>query len=157
VAISERGKKARMENGELIAQINSPNINIAKCCNPTINDKIVTYPPKDGRYTIHRADCKTFEKTAEFKRKINARWEMQTNIYLQKMNLVSEDRPKLLSDLIKLIMGQKIEIKKINISETKDERIMINLVLAYNSNEQIEKIKNEVKKIPGIKEVFLVV
>ncbi|MEM4134210.1 MAG: RelA/SpoT family protein [Candidatus Micrarchaeia archaeon] len=157
VAISERGKKARMENGELIAQINSPNINIAKCCNPTINDKIVTYPPKDGRYTIHRADCKTFEKTAEFKRKINARWEIQTNIYLQKINVVSEDRPKLLSDLIKLIMGQHIEIKKINISETKDERIMINLVLAYNSNEQIEKIKNEVKKIPGIKEAFLIV
>ncbi|MEM3455018.1 MAG: RelA/SpoT family protein [Candidatus Micrarchaeia archaeon] len=157
VAITERGKKARMENGELIAQINSPNINIAKCCNPTINDKIVTYPPKDGRYTIHRADCKTFEKTAEFKRKINARWEIQTNIYLQKINVVSEDRPKLLSDLIKLIMGQHVEIKKININETKDERIMINLVLAYNSNEQIEKIKDEVKKIPGIKEAFLVV
>lgn len=157
VAISERGKKARMENGELVAQINSPNIDLAKCCNPTVNDKIVTYPPKQGRYTIHKADCKTFEKTSEFKRKINARWEIQTNIYLQKMNLVSEDRPRLLSDLIKLLMGQHIEIKKINISETKDDRVMINLVLAYNSSEQIEKIKNEVKRIPGIKEAFLVV
>ncbi|MEM3369825.1 MAG: RelA/SpoT family protein [Candidatus Micrarchaeia archaeon] len=157
IAITERGKKARMEGGMLITEINSPNINLAKCCNPTINDKIVSYPPKEGRYTIHKADCKTFAKTAEYKRKINAKWETRTNIYIQKINLVSEDRPKLLSDIIKLLMGQHIEIKKINISETKDERIMINLVLSYNSSEQIEKIKNEVKRIPGVKEAFLVI
>ncbi|MCX8202358.1 MAG: RelA/SpoT family protein [Candidatus Micrarchaeota archaeon] len=156
-AISEKGKKARMEGGELIAQINSPNINLAKCCNPTINDAIVTYPPKEGRYTIHRLNCKTFEKTPEFKRKINAKWEGHSNVYLQKINLVSEDRPKLLSDLIKVLINHQIEIKKINIGETRDERIIINLVLAYNSNEQIEKIKNEIKKISGIKEVFLVI
>ncbi|MCS7109187.1 MAG: RelA/SpoT family protein [Candidatus Micrarchaeota archaeon] len=156
ISIAEKGRKARIENGELVAQINSPNIIIAKCCNPNINDKIVTYPPKEGKYTIHKSDCKTFQATKESMRKINARWEIE-NIYIQKVNVISEDRPKLLSDIIKILMQNNLEIKKINIKEAKDDKIMLNLVLSYHSSEQIEKTKNEIKKIYGVREVFLIV
>lgn len=156
IEIKEKGKKAKIEDGVLVAWINSPNINIAKCCNPTINDEIVSYPPKQGRYTIHRSDCKTFRMTPEYKRKIEARWGEKTNIYLQRINVVSEDRPKLLSDLIKVLREKEIEIKKINISETKDKRININIIILYRSNEQIEKVMPEIKKINGVKEVFLI-
>ncbi len=151
----EKGKKAKIENGELIAYINSPNIKIPKCCNPGINDEIVTYPPKEGKYTIHKKDCKAFASSPEAKRKIPAFWGEKTSIYLQKINIISEDRPTLLSEVIKNLMKHKVNIQKINISDTKDEKIMINMIIRYNSMEEVNKIRQDMKKIDGVKEVYL--
>ena len=152
----EKGKKAKLTEGEVIAYINSPNIRIPKCCNPGINDEIVTYPPKDGKYTLHKKGCKAFINSPEAKRKINASWGEKASIYLQRINIISEDRPTLLSDVIKSLMQYKINIQKINISNTKDEKVMINMIVRYNSKEEVDRIRQEIKKISGVKEVYLI-
>lgn len=151
-----KGEKAKIQDGVLIAEIKSPNIRLAKCCNPTINDEIISYPPKDGNYTIHKKECAIFKKTPEYKRKIEAKWKEIGGIYLQKINIVCEDRSKLLSDIIKVVMAKGLKIQKINISDTKDEKIMINLILIYKKKEEIEVIKQELKMILGVKEVYLI-
>ena len=151
-----KGEKAKLQDGVLIADINSPNIRIAKCCNPTINDEIITYPPKDGNYTLHKKECATFKKTPEYKKKIEARWKETGGIYLQKINIICDDRPKLLSDIIKVVMTKGLKIQKINIADTKDDKVMINIIIVYKAQEEIEEIKQELKKIQGVKEVYLV-
>ena len=152
----ERGKKAKLVEGEVIAYINSPNIRMPKCCNPGINDEIVTYPPKDGKYTLHKKGCKSFINSPEAKRKIGASWGEKASIYLQRINIISEDRPTLLSEVIKSLMQCKVNIQKINISNTKDEKVMINMIVRYNSKEEVDRIRQEIKKISGVKEVYLI-
>jgi GTP pyrophosphokinase len=152
----EEAKKAYIENGELIAFVHSPNIKIAKCCNPTVNDEIITYPPKEKKYTIHKKDCKIFKQSPEYKRMIPARWGETKGIYIQKLNVISEDRPGLLSEIIKQLMKNQVNLQKINVSSTKDDRVMINLVIKYLSDKQIEAVKTGLKNINGIKEVYMI-
>ena len=151
-----KGEKAKIQDGVLIAEINSPNIRLAKCCNPTIKDEIITYPPKDGKYTLHKKECSIFKNTPEYKKKIEARWRETDGIYLQKINIICDDRPKLLSDIIKVVMTKGLKIQKINIADTKDDKVMINVILVYKTKEEMEEIKQELKKIQGVKEVYLV-
>jgi RelA/SpoT family (p)ppGpp synthetase len=151
-----KGEKAKIQNGVLIVDINSPNIRLAKCCNPTINDEIISYPPKEGKYTIHRRDCQIFRNTPEYKKRIEAKWKEIEGIYLQKINIVGEDRPKLLSNIIKTILQIGLKIQKINI-DTRNEKIIINIILLYKKKEEIKNVKKSLKNIEGVKEVYTII
>ena len=52
----------------------------AKCCNPRYGDSIVGYVSRGRGITVHRADCKNFNRIANVnERKIPVLWEEQKN------------------------------------------------------------------------------
>jgi (p)ppGpp synthase/HD superfamily hydrolase len=132
------------------------NVRVAKCCNPTGHDEIVTYPPKMGNYTIHAKGCPTFKKSPEAKRAIPAEWIHDRGELIQKINVTGEDRPTLLSDILKVIIPSHVQIEKVSISMTKDERVMITLVLRLHRKEDIDELKAKLKAVKAVKEVYAV-
>ncbi|VVB74042.1 HD domain protein [uncultured archaeon] len=148
--------KAKLVDGALVVKHGMTNVRIAKCCNPTGHDEIVTYPPKMGNYTIHVKGCPTFKKSPEAKRAIPAEWVHEKGELIQKINVTGEDRPTLLSDILKVIIPSRLQIEKVSISMTKDEKVMITLVLRLHRKEDMEGIRETLKKVKSVKEVYFV-
>jgi len=148
--------KAKLVGGVLVVKHGMTNVRIAKCCTPTGHDEIVTYPPKMGNYTIHAKGCPTFKKSPEAKRAIPAEWVHEKGELIQKVNVTGEDRPTLLSDILKVIIPSHVQIEKVSISMTKDEKVMITLVLRMHKKGDFEGLKGSMKEVRGVREVYAV-
>lgn len=148
--------KAKLVDGVLVIKHGMTNVRIAKCCNPTGHDEIVSYPPKAGNYTIHAKSCPTFKKSQEAKRAIPVEWIHDKGELIQKINITGEDRPTLLSDILKVIIPSHVQIEKVSISMTKDEKVMITLVLRLHKKEDIDELKLKLKQVKAVKEVYAV-
>jgi GTP pyrophosphokinase len=144
-------QKARIVDGVLEVAPGMSNIRLAKCCTPLPGKAIIAVESKD-KYSIHTTDCK--EISHEKKRAIPTQWLETRGIYLQKLNIIGEDRPTLLSDVLKVVIGRKSTIEKINVATTKDGNVAISFVLRFNKEKELSDLKAALRKSEGIREIY---
>jgi len=146
-------QKAKIVDGVLEVAPGMHNIKLAKCCNPMPGQKIVALEleTKD-KYSIHTYDCREIKK--EMKRAIPATWLETGGAYIQKLNVIGEDKPTLLSDVLKTVLQRKLAIERLNVSTTRDGHIALAFVIRFHSDSELNETKAELKNVPGVREVY---
>lgn len=123
--------------------------NIAKCCNPSKNDKIKAYITRSKGASIHKADCKELTKNKDG-RVVNASWQ-SGHAGLVMIKIDTLNRVGMLRDLTEAISNNNINIKDVRSSDSiKKDLVNIQFSIEIKNLDQLFNLLSEIRKIDGV-------
>lgn len=129
--------------------------NIAKCCNPSVNDKIKAYITRSKGASIHKANCPELKKKKVKGRILDAYWEKDYQDYrLVDIEIQSLNRIGLLKDITTTISNMRININSFRSVSDKNDIISFYLTLEIKNIEQLVDLLKQISKIKGVMKVF---
>ena len=143
----ENDKKAIIENEEGLLT------NIAKCCNPELNDTIVAHITRNKGASIHKEGCKETLKKDKG-RVIKAKWTKNNrDERVIKLRMITLDRIGLISDISSLVSSYQISIESIKSSKLSNDTINLIMDITIKDIEQLSSIIESLQKVKGALEV----
>ena len=143
--------------GILIRGVGDVSVHLSKCCHPVPGDEIVGYITRGRGITIHRTDCANvlnFPET-ERNRLIEAEWigEPETGCFEAKIDVFAENRIGLLIELSQIFTDAKIDVKSVNVRINKKNQATINFGFEVCGKDELQRINDKIRSIPGVIEV----
>lgn len=139
------------KNDILVSGIDDIKTNIAACCKPIPQDRIVGYITKGSGITVHRMVCPNLADLEE--RTIDVKWNDQISKKYPTTILVHalEDKNVLLSIIAKT-SNTDIGVQQIHTTQ-KGSQFLLEITILVNAKEQLMKFMNEIRSIPNILDV----
>ena len=131
----------------------TPNImvNIAKCCMPVKGDDIVGFITKGQGISIHKKNCKNVCFDSD--RLIEVSWNMDsTNYYYTNIYVTIKDNKDILAEVITEI-GKRDSLVRSCKTTLKDERLVYELNIRIKDKDELEHIKNSIRKLSNVVDV----
>lgn len=123
-------------------------VNIAKCCMPIKGDEIIGYITKGQGISVHKKDCANVINSTE--RLIDVTWNKEsTNYYYTNIYVTSNIENNLLANIITEIGKKDSIVKSCNTKEV-DDIYIYELNIRVKDKEDLEKIKNALRKLSGV-------
>lgn len=144
------------KSGVIVKGIDNCLIKFSKCCNPLPGDAIIGYITKGRGVSIHRNDCTNINNLlSEEERIIEVEWynEKAPVEYNVDVQVLSNDRTGLLSDIVREITALKINIMGVSTRVSREKIATIDLTLSVKDIEQLNKVIKQIKKVDSVYEV----
>lgn len=155
--VTEKTRKKKVTNsGVIVKGIENCLVKFSKCCNPVPGDDIIGYITKGRGVSIHRMDCTNInDLLSEEERIIEVEWynEKQEASYNVDIEILANDRTGLLSDVVREITNQKINIMGVNTRTSKDRIATIGATLEVQGIEQLNQVIKQIRKVDSVYEV----
>ena len=158
--VTEKPRKSKAPkssgNGIVVKGIDNCLVKFSKCCNPVPGDDIIGYITKGRGVSIHRKDCTNLKDLlSEEERIIEVEWynENEKVEYNVDIQILANDRTGLLSDVVKEITSQKINIMGVNTRTNKERIATIDVTLEVQGIEQLNQVIKQIRKIDSVYEV----
>ena len=148
-------QKEKTEENETLALLDEfPNhiVNFAKCCNPLPKEEITGVLRSYRRALVHKKDCEILQKSK--KSGVKAGWK---EILTKPAKLFAQttDRSGILADLINTISRKGFKIKEANAKITGNNFAECYFVVFAQTIDDIEEIIKRMKKIKGVKKIWV--
>ena len=144
------------KSGVIVKGIDNCLVKFSRCCNPVPGDDIIGYITKGRGVSIHRTDCVNMQELLQDENIIiDVSWynEETNGSYNVDIEVFSNDRTGLLSDIVKEITSQKINIMGVNTKTSKERIATIEITLEVENIEQLSKVIKAIRKIDSVYEV----
>ena len=155
--VTEKTKKRKpSKSGVFVKGIDNCLVKFSKCCNPVPGDDIIGYITKGRGVSIHRKDCTNLsDLLSEEERIIEVEWftNEEKKEYNVDIQVLANDRTGLLSDVVKEITNQKINIMGVNTRTSKDRIATIEATLEVKDIEQLNQVIKQIRKVDSVYEV----
>ena len=159
-AKQEHKKKARRENttGVTVEGMDNLLVRFSRCCNPVPGDEIVGFITKGRGISVHRKDCSNILSLPEAERQrfIDVLWDQEKEnlSFDADINILSEDRKGLFSDLSRVCEDMDVHITGVNAKSAKDKIVNITMTLSISNTSQMERVLRQLRTIPGVADVY---
>ena len=151
-------RRSEEKSGVIVEGVDNLMIRMARCCNPVPGDDIIGFITKGRGISVHRKDCDNLKSLPpkERARFIDVSWdpEMLDRSFHAEISLIAKDQKGMLSNISKICEDMDVHISGLNARADKDETVKINLTLAIQDKNQMEKICRSLKGVPGILEAY---
>ena len=162
--ISKSDKNVKKPNkggsdGITVKGENNVMIRFAKCCNPVPGDPIIGYVTKGRGVSVHRNDCSNIKSLIDAKDEkiVEVNWGNEKGInYTAEIEVKSENRFGILSDVMSVITESKIKLNGLNANSIKDNVGVINIKVNIDDIEQLNSLIRKLRKIKDIIDVYRV-
>lgn len=162
IKISTTKKDKKNSQAVQVKGVNNILTRFAKCCTPIPGDEIIGFITKGRGVSVHRKDCANIrQKMIDDKEKIvQVEWnnsyakESSFNVELQ---INAYDRSGLLADVSRIFEDEKVPLLNVNARLPRDDISAMTVIFEIQSKEQLAKIKNRVKSIKDVIDVFRIV
>jgi len=124
---------------------------LARCCNPVPEDKIIGYITRTRGVSVHRQDCYNVLNEDEKNRLIPVEWGTTSSLYPVQVQVQARDRVGLMRDITTLVAEEKINILAVNLTNNDDYTISIFLSLEASNLAQLSRL---LVKIESVREVI---
>ena len=144
------------KSGVIVKGIDNCLVKFSRCCNPVPGDEIIGYITKGRGVSIHRTDCVNIEELLQDQNRIiDVMWfeEDTKGTYNVDIEILSNDRTGLLSDIVKEITSQKINIMGVNTKTNRERIATIEITLEVENIEQLNKVLKSIRKVDSVYEV----
>lgn len=129
-------------------------VQIAKCCNPMPGQPIVGYVTRAPGLSIHRADCKSFARSArDPSRIVQVSWEGEGTL-LVKLRLVTRRRPNLLADITNALRPLNIDILHAQFGSGDEVKTHFDFQFEASDESLIRRVSETVAGVPGVFDVI---
>ena len=156
LASSKNTVKKPPKSGVVVKGIDNCLVKFSRCCNPVPGDDIIGYITKGRGVSIHRTDCVNMQELLQDENRIiDVAWynEETKGSYNVDIEVFSNDRTGLLSDIVKEITSQKINIMGVNTKTNKERIATIDITLEVENIEQLSKVLKAIRKVDSVYEV----
>ena len=150
--------KINVKNDIIVEGIDEIKVNIASCCKPIPEDRIVGYITKGNGISVHRSICPNISDLDE--RIIDVYWNdtinkrYSTNIVVHTLNI--SDNKNVLIDIISKTSSSEVTIQSINTTSTIDD-YMFDITLLVPNKEKLLKFINDIEMIENVVSVERVI
>lgn len=155
---SKKKPKDPTASGVTVKGVDNLMIRFSKCCNPVPGDEIVGFITKGRGISVHRKDCTNVVNLPEQERVrfIDVEWdEVKRGLsYDADIQILSEDRKGLFSDLSKACEDMNVHITGVNAKSDKDKLAHITLTLSISNTNQMEKVLARLRMVGGVQDVY---
>lgn len=142
-------------NDLYVEGIENMKINIARCCNPVPNDKIIGYVTKGNGVTVHRLSCPNISEDEE--RTINVKWADEIKTKYESMLLLhANDNKNILMDIITKAQNRDISVTYMN-NIFANELYYIEIKILVKDLETLTTFINDIESLPEVIDVERVI
>ena len=148
--------KKAPKSGVIVKGIDNCLVKFSRCCNPVPGDEIIGYITKGRGVSIHRTDCVNIEDLLQDENRIiDVAWyaEETEGAYNVDIEVLSNDRTGLLSDIVKEITSQKINIMGVNTKTSRERIATIDITIEVENIDQLTKVIKAIRKVDSVYEV----
>lgn len=143
--------KINYKSDILVEGIPNIMVNIAKCCMPVKGDDIVGFITKGQGITIHKKNCSNVATDSD--RLIEVSWNMESsNYYYTNIYVIINDTKDILAEVITEI-GKKDSLVRSCKTIEKDDKLIYELNIRIKDKDELEHIKNSIRKLASVKDV----
>jgi len=137
-----------IKNDIIVEGIDEVKINVALCCKPVPQDRIVGYITKGYGITVHRMVCPNVSELEE--RIIDVSWNsVITKKYPTNILIRASENKNILLDIISKTSNSEITVQSIN-SLPSSENFLFDITVLVDGKESLIKFMDDVKLIPNI-------
>ena len=156
--ILKNGRKKRESNyGITVKGEDNLMVRFAKCCNPVPGDEILGYITKGRGVSIHRKDCANLLILIEEDKEkvVDVAWGKSTGkAYTAEIQVKSENRDGLLSDIMSIIIESKLNLNGLNAKSAKENLAYVNIKIKIDSIEQLKEFMKKIRKLKSVIDVY---
>ncbi|MBR2774486.1 MAG: bifunctional (p)ppGpp synthetase/guanosine-3',5'-bis(diphosphate) 3'-pyrophosphohydrolase [Selenomonadaceae bacterium] len=146
-------KQKKAEHGVLVEGESGFFVRLARCCNPIPGDDISGYITRGRGVSVHRADCPNILNGAsDVERMIEVSWDTTIDkLYTVEVEIVCEDKPGVLADLIAVPAEMKLNLHSIHATPNKHNRTStVKLGVEVQNAEQVETVMNKLRRVEKV-------
>ena len=146
-------EKTQLKNDILVEGIDDIKVNLASCCNPVPQDRIVGYITKGYGITVHRAMCPNVKELEE--RLIDVKWNYNLDIkkkYPTNLVIHTIKKDDILLEIISKTTKSDVVIRSINTYVNKTNNVYEATVLVENK-ESLVKFMTDLRQMKEVIEV----
>ena len=147
-------KKHTTSDGVIVEGIDNCLVKFSKCCNPIPGDQIIGYITYGNGVSIHRKDCKNLKNLDMKTRSINVKWQDKVKLsFIANIDIMANDRNDLIADVLKKLQDLKIQVVSIKAKNFMSRQAIISVSINVDSNETLQKVMKEIKKIDSVYDI----
>jgi len=129
--------------GDMVTQL-------AQCCHPVPDDKIVGYITRGRGVTIHRRDCHNIINEDEKERLIPVGWGQSDGLYPVSIQVEAWDRVGLVRDITTIVAEEKINIAAMSSTHHDDHTVTGYFTLEMKGLAQLSRLLGRIEGIRGV-------
>jgi len=144
---------SKTSQGVKVKGVDNILIRFSHCCNPLPGDEIIGFITRGRGVSIHRLDCHELKNlSAKSKdRLIEVQWEESNDsVYPVDLEIVGLDRPRLVTDVMNVIMETRTHMLGMNARVGKNKTANIQLRIEARNLEQLNYVLQKIRRVRDI-------
>ncbi|MEU9873025.1 MULTISPECIES: RelA/SpoT family protein [Actinomadura] len=160
IALPTRRKRSRPAGDPGVVVADDPDvwIRLSRCCTPVPGDDIVGFVTRGHGVSVHRSDCANVESLrSQPDRLIDVKWSPgEDSVFLVAIQVEALDRPRLLSDVTRVLSDQHVNILSASVTTTRDRVAVSRFTFEMGDPKHLGHVLKAVRSIDGVYDVYRV-
>ncbi len=160
IALPTRRKRTRPAGDPGVVVADDPDVwvRLSRCCTPVPGDDIVGFVTRGHGVSVHRADCANVESLkSQPDRLIDVKWSPgEDSVFLVAIQVEALDRPRLLSDVTRVLSDQHVNILSASVTTTRDRVAVSRFTFEMGDPKHLGHVLKAVRSIDGVYDVYRV-
>ncbi|HUS21244.1 MAG TPA: bifunctional (p)ppGpp synthetase/guanosine-3',5'-bis(diphosphate) 3'-pyrophosphohydrolase [Aeromicrobium sp.] len=129
---------------------------LARCCTPVPGDEISGFVTRASGVSVHRTDCVNFEALLDQpERIVKVHWAPTAkSTFLVAIQVEALDRPRLLSDITRVISDQHVNILSASVTTGGDRVARSRFTFEMGDAKHLDHVMSAVRNIDGVFDAF---
>ncbi|GAA1870309.1 GTP pyrophosphokinase [Actinomadura bangladeshensis] len=159
IALPTRRKQRRAgDPGVVVADDPDVWVRLSRCCTPVPGDDIVGFVTRGHGVSVHRADCANVATLkSQPDRLIDVKWSpSEDSVFLVAIQVEALDRPRLLSDVTRVLSDQHVNILSASVTTSRDRVAVSRFTFEMGDPKHLGHVLKAVRTIDGVYDVYRV-
>lgn len=152
-SLSETKSLSTTSQGVKVEGVDNVLVRFSRCCTPLPGDDIVGFITRGRGVSVHRKDCPELLSMSpeEQNRLIDVEWEEgMTTVYPVDIEVIGQDRARLVSDIMNVFMDTRTHVLGINAKVGKDKVARIQLKIEARNIDHLEFVLNKIRRVKDV-------
>ncbi|WP_051197299.1 RelA/SpoT family protein [Jonesia quinghaiensis] len=131
-------------------------VKLAKCCTPVPGDDIIGFVTRGQGVSVHQMDCHNVEQLKlQPERIVDVEWTTGSSaMFLVQIQVEALDRPRLLSDVTRILSDSHVNILSAAVSTSTDRVAISKFTFEMAEPAHLQTVLNAVRRIDGVFDVY---
>lgn len=160
IALPTRRKRGRPAGDPGVVVADDPDVwvRLSRCCTPVPGDGIVGFVTRGHGVSVHRTDCANVASLkSQPDRLIDVKWSPgEDSVFLVAIQVEALDRPRLLSDVTRVLSDQHVNILSASVTTTRDRVAVSRFTFEMGDPKHLGHVLKAVRSIDGVYDVYRV-
>jgi guanosine-3',5'-bis(diphosphate) 3'-pyrophosphohydrolase len=130
-------------------------ISLARCCTPVPGDDVLGFIRRRD-VSVHRTNCTNAgELRQHAERLVDVEWtQSESDKFLVEIQIEARDRPRLLSDLTKVVLEQKANVLSASVITSRDKVAVSRFSLEMGDAQLLRDVLNAISQVQGVYDTY---
>jgi GTP pyrophosphokinase len=133
-------------------------VRLSRCCTPVPGDDIVGFVTRGNGVSVHRSDCVNAESLrAQPDRIVDVKWSPgEDSVFLVAIQVEALDRPRLLSDITRVLSDQHVNILSASVATSRDRVAISRFTFEMGDPKHLGHVLKAVRTVDGVYDAYRV-